>query len=123
MYIKLDIQTEFEVKSLSDLPNFKKLMGNLKMKINKSQLARELNVDRRTIDKYLNGFTPKGTKNKTSKIDTYYEVNATLLSSDSKQILYYKRFLCQYLTDHYGLQCSYSAFRAYMNKKTDFRTY
>ncbi|MDR4337457.1 IS21 family transposase, partial [Bacillus thuringiensis] len=55
MYIKLDIQTEFEVKSLSDLPNFKKLMGNLKMKINKSQLARELNVDRRTIDKYKNG--------------------------------------------------------------------
>ncbi|MEC3550443.1 IS21 family transposase, partial [Bacillus thuringiensis] len=50
MYIKLDIQTEFEVKSLSDLPNFKKLMGNLKMKINKSPLARELTVDRRTRD-------------------------------------------------------------------------
>ncbi|MEC2659174.1 IS21 family transposase, partial [Bacillus cereus] len=91
MYIKLDIQTEFEVKSLSDLPNFKKLMGNLKMKINKSQLARELNVDRRTIDKYLNGFTPKGTKNKTSKIDTDYDVIAALLSSDSKHIFYYKR--------------------------------
>ncbi len=42
-------------------------MGNLKMKINKSQLARELNVDRRTIDKYLNGFTPKGTKIKHRK--------------------------------------------------------
>ncbi|MEC3354952.1 IS21 family transposase, partial [Bacillus cereus] len=65
MYIKLDIQTEFEVKSLSDLPNFKKLMGNLKMKINKSQLARELNVERRTIEKYVNGFTPNWTKNQT----------------------------------------------------------
>ncbi|MRD40101.1 IS21 family transposase, partial [Bacillus thuringiensis] len=62
--MKLYIETEFEVKSLSDLPNFKKLMGNLKMKINKSQLARELNVDRRTIDKYLNGFRRKGRKNK-----------------------------------------------------------
>ncbi|MEW4234343.1 IS21 family transposase, partial [Bacillus thuringiensis] len=62
MYIKLDIPTEFEVKSLTDLPNFKNLMENLKMKVNKSQLARELNVDRRTIDKYMNGFTPKGTK-------------------------------------------------------------
>ncbi|MEC3329817.1 IS21 family transposase, partial [Bacillus thuringiensis] len=79
MYIKLDIQTEFEVKSLSDLPNFKKLMGNLKMKINKSQLARELNVDRRTIDKYLNGFTQKVTKNKTSKIYTNNEVNSALI--------------------------------------------
>ncbi|WP_041184426.1 IS21-like element IS232 family transposase [Bacillus thuringiensis] len=123
MYIKLDIQTEFEVKSLSDLPNFKKLMGNLKMKINKSQLARELNVDRRTIDKYLNGFTPKGTKNKTSKIDTYYEVIAALLSSDSKQIFYYKRVLWQYLTDNHGLKCSQSAFRAYINRKPEFRTY
>ncbi|KAA6448270.1 IS21 family transposase, partial [Bacillus cereus] len=62
MYIMLDVQTEFEIKSLTDLPNFKILMENLKMKINKSQLARELNVDRRTIDKYLNGFTPKETK-------------------------------------------------------------
>ncbi|MEC3506123.1 IS21 family transposase, partial [Bacillus thuringiensis] len=44
MYIKLDIQTEFEVKSLSDLPNFKKLMGNLKMKRQKSHVARELHV-------------------------------------------------------------------------------
>lgn len=123
MYIKLDIQTEFEVKSLSDLPNLKKLMENLKMKINKSQLARELNVDRRTIDKYLNGFTPKGTKNKTSKIDTYYEVIAALLSSDSKQIFYYKRVLWQYLTDNQGLKCSQSAFRAYINRKPEFRKY
>ena len=73
MYIKLDIPTEFEVKSLTDLPNFKNLMENLKMKVNKSQLARELNVDRRTIDKYMNGFTPKGTK-ENIKIDVHYEV-------------------------------------------------
>ena len=72
MYIKLDIPTEFEVKSLTDLPNFKNLMENLKMKVNKSQLARELNVDRRTIDKYMNGFTPKGKEN--IKIDVHYEV-------------------------------------------------
>ncbi|PTN43131.1 IS21 family transposase [Bacillus thuringiensis] len=84
MYIKLDIQTEFEVKSLSDLPNFKKLMGNLKMKINKSQLARELNVDRRTIDKYLNGFTPKGTKNETKSGEIVYVNVAVLLLSYSR---------------------------------------
>ncbi|MEC3309485.1 IS21 family transposase, partial [Bacillus cereus] len=46
MYIKLDIQTEFEVKSLSDLPNFKKLMGNLKMTINKCHLDRAVNLAR-----------------------------------------------------------------------------
>ncbi|BBU37926.1 hypothetical protein APP_02180 [Aeribacillus pallidus] len=55
------------------------------MKINKSQLARDLGVDRRTIDKYLKGFVPKRTRKKTSKIDEYYETIAALLSEDSKQ--------------------------------------
>ncbi|AWC27160.1 IS21 family transposase [Bacillus cytotoxicus] len=123
MYIKLDIPTEFEVKSLTDLPNFKNLMENLKMKVNKSQLARELNVDRRTIDKYMNGFTPKGTKKKTSKIDGHYEVILDLLSDNSKQTFYYMRVLWQYLTDNHGLQCSQSTFRAYINRKPEFKKY
>ena len=123
VYIKLDIPTEFEVKSLTDLPNLKNLMENLKMKVNKSQLARELNVDRRTIDKYMNGFTPKGTKKKTSKIDVHYEVIADLLSDNSKQSFYYMRVLWQYLTDNHGLQCSQSTFRAYINRKPEFKKY
>ena len=123
VYIKLDIPTEFIIKSLTDLSNFKNLMENLKMKINKSQLARELNVDRRTIDKYMNGFIPKGTKNRTSKIDAYYEVIVDLLSDDSKQTFYYMRVLWQYLTDNHGLQCSQSTFRAYINRKPEFKKY
>ena len=75
MYLELDIQTEIEIKSLCDLSKLKQLMENLKMKINKSQLARELGADRRTIDKYLNGFIPKETRKKESKIDKYYEDN------------------------------------------------
>ncbi len=123
VYIKLNIPTEIEIKSLTDLPNFKNLMENLKMKVNKSQLARELNVDRRTIDKYMNGFTPKETKNKTSKIDVHYEVIADLLSDNSKQTFYYMRVLWQYLTDNHGLQCSQSTFRAYINRKPEFKKY
>lgn len=123
MYIKLDIPTEFEINSLTDLPNLKNLMESLKMKVNKSQLARELNVDRRTIDKYMNGFIPKGTKNRASKVDTYYEVIADLLSDDSKQTFYYMRVLWQYLTDNHGLQCSQSTFRAYINRKPELRKY
>lgn len=33
------------------------------MKINKSQIARELEVDRRTVDKYINGYTKPETRN------------------------------------------------------------
>jgi DNA transposition AAA+ family ATPase len=52
------------------------------MKINKSQLARELNVDRRTIDKYLKGYVRSNARTRASKIDEYYEVITLLLSSD-----------------------------------------
>lgn len=93
------------------------------MKVNKSQLAREMGVDRRTINKYLEGFSRKTTKDKRSKIDEYYEVIAALLSAESKQIFYYKRVLWQYLTDNHGLDCSQSAFRAYMKRKPEFEAY
>lgn len=36
MYIKMNIQTELEIRSLVDLPKIKSLMENLNMKINRS---------------------------------------------------------------------------------------
>src|SRR5690625_7151386 len=98
-------------------------MESFGMKINKSQLARDLNVDRRTIDKYLNGLIPKKTRKRGSKIDTYYDVISQLLSKESKQIFYYKRVLWQYLKDNHGLECSQSAFRAYISRKQKFKAY
>ena len=59
MHIQFEIETEFKINSLSDLANFKQVMEHLNMKINKSKLARDMGVVRRTIDKYLNGFIPK----------------------------------------------------------------
>lgn len=123
MYVTLDIQTNFEINSLSDLPKFKQLMENLNMKINKSQLAREMGVDRRTVDKYLNGFTPKTTKKKVSILDNYYEIIAALLSEDSKQIFYYRRVLWQYLKDNHGLNCGSSTFRRYISRTPEFAVY
>ncbi|MFA8439860.1 hypothetical protein [Pueribacillus sp. YX66] len=60
--IKLDVNIEVEVKELTDLPKLKLFMESLQMKINKSQLARDLNVDRRTVEKYLNGYQPVTTR-------------------------------------------------------------
>jgi transposase len=123
MYITLNVETNFEITSLSDLPKFKQLMEHLKMKINKSKLAEELGVDRRTIDKYLNGFMPKRKREKPSKIDEYYETIAALLSEDSKQVFYYRRVLWQYLKDNHGLECSDSSFRAYIARTPEFKAY
>lgn len=123
MYITLNVETDFEIKSLIDLPKFKQVMEYLKMKINKSQLARELGVDRRTIEKYLNGFMPKRKREKSSKIDEYYPIIAALLSEDSKQKFYYRRVLWQYLKDNHGLDCAASTFRAYIAKTPEFNAY
>lgn len=119
----MNVDFDFEISSLSDLPKFKQIMEYMKMKINKSKLAEELGVDRRTVEKYLNGFVPKRTRKKSSKIDEYYEVIAALLSEDSKQVFYYRRVLWQYLKDNHGLECGASTFRAYITRTPEFNAH
>lgn len=102
MEITLDINTQFKVNGLSDLPRLGQVMKQMKIKINKSQLARDLGKNRKTIEKYLNGFIPEAKRDKPSKIDDYYPVIASLLSEDSPQTFYYMRVLWQYLTDNHG---------------------
>lgn len=123
MHMPININTDIEVNSLSDLPKLKMLMESLKMKINKSKLARDMGVDRRTIDKYLKGYEPESNRKRTSKIDDYYEIIALLLSEESKQKFYYKRVLWQYLKDNHGLNCSQSNFRKYISNKVEFQSY
>mgnify|MGYP001298493183 CR=1 FL=1 len=123
MHVQLDVTTEIEIKSVTDLSKLKILMENLNMKINKSKLARELQVDRRTVDKYLNGYVPNNKRKSKSKLDPYYSVITLLLSKESKQIFYYKRVLWQYLKDNHGLDCSQSTFRAYISRKPEFQAY
>lgn len=108
---------------LTDLPKLKMLMEGAKVKINKSKLARDMGVDRRTIEKYLSGYSPKKSRNRKSKIDEYYEIIRLLLSKESQQIFYYKRILWQYLKDNHGLDCSQSAFRAYILRNPEFQSY
>lgn len=123
MHIVVEVNTEIEISSLSDLPKLKMLSEGSKVKINKSKLARDMGVDRRTIDKYLEGYKPKTSRERKSKIDVYYEVISLLLSEESQQIFFYKRVLWQYLKDNHGLSCSPSTFRAYISKKQEFQTY
>ena len=66
--ILLEIKTPTEIKldSLKDLQEYKKSMNDNILKINIAALSREYKVDRRTINKYLNGLEKKKTKNKIS---------------------------------------------------------
>lgn len=56
MKLSSDINTDFEVTTLSYLQKLIIVMMNLNMKISKSEIARHMGVDRRAVDKYSNVF-------------------------------------------------------------------
>ena len=123
MLIKTNIYKEIEIKKLEDLPKLKILMEENNLKVNKSQIARELGVDPRTVGKYLNGYTKPSRRKRKSKIDEFEPIIRSLLSKDSIQIFYYKRILWQYLKDNYNLDCAQSSFRRYISSKPEFNDY
>lgn len=123
MIIKNNLYTNIEINKLEDLKKLKPLMEGSNLKINKSQIARELGVDARTVNKYINGYTKSETRNCSSKIDAFYEMIESLLSNESIQIFYYKRVLWQYLKDNHGLDCAQSSFRRYISQHEEFNSY
>lgn len=56
MLYKQHIITDISITTLDDLYKLRPFLEAGKVKINKSQIARELGKDRRTVDKYLKGF-------------------------------------------------------------------
>ena len=124
MIITSNIVTNIEINSLEDLYKLKPFTENSSLNINKSQIARELNVDRRTVDKYINGFQKSQKRKKASRLDKYYDIIQELLSDENPQIFYYKRVLFQYLVDNHGLkECIYSNFCHYINSHEEFAAY
>ena len=53
MLIHKNITVTFDIKSREDLPKLRTFMKVNNLKINKSEVARQLNLDRRTVAKYL----------------------------------------------------------------------
>ena len=100
------ILKQLQVNELSDLPKLRMIMEVQHMKPNFSLLARELQVDRRTVKKYYNGFTKYTTKTKKSKIDSLRPAIQDLLSDDTLQTFYYKANLWRYLVENHDLTIS-----------------
>jgi len=122
MILEIKTPTKIKLDSLEDLKEYKKFMDDNNLKINIAALSRKYKVDRRTINKYLNGFEKKKTKNKSSKLDKYYDLIKSLLSS-STQTFSYIRVLRQYLEDNYGIDIQYSTFYNYIRNTPEFYEY
>ena len=56
MSIKSKLILDLKINSVEDLYKLKPFEENSSININKSKIARELDVDRRTVGKYINGF-------------------------------------------------------------------
>ncbi|MDD6794908.1 MAG: IS21 family transposase, partial [Clostridiaceae bacterium] len=123
MIYKVNVNSEIKINNLEDLHKLKIIMEANNLEVNKSQIARELGVDARTVDKYLNGYVKKSTRKRKSAIDDFRPIIESLLSKDSIQVFYYKRVLWQYLKDNYGLNCAQSSFRRYISNNPEFNEY
>lgn len=123
MIMNTCVNTNIEVKGVEDLYKLQPFLEASTLKINKSQIARELGKDRRTVDKYLKGYQKSKTRKSRNCLDNYYDIISELLSDANPQIFYYRRVLWQYLIDNYGYKGSYANFAYYIRKHDKFNSY
>ena len=123
MIIKSPVTTNLKIEKLEDLYKLKLFMESANLKINKSQIARELEVDRRTVDKYLHGFHKSGHRTSSNCLTPYKDIIRELLSDENEQIFYYRRILWQYLCDNHGYHGAYSNFCYCLSREPEFAAY
>ena len=87
MIIKSPVTTNLKIEKLEDLYKLKPFMESANLKINKSQIARELDVDRRTVDKYINGFHKSKHRTSSYCLTPYKDIIRELLSDENEQIV------------------------------------
>lgn len=122
MLLNYKLTTNLKINTLMDLNKLKQFEDSSNLKVNRSQLAREMNVDRRTISKYILGFKKNTSRSRTSQFDSFYPVIEELLGHPDK-VFAYKRVLWQYLCDNHGMTGAQSSFRRYLSSIPEFNTY
>lgn len=122
MLLNYELTTNLKINTLMDLHKLKKLEESSNLKVNRSQLAREMNVDRRTISKYIQGFKKQSNRSRKSQFDSFYTTIEELLNQPNK-VFAYKRVLWQYLRDNYGMTGAQSSFRRYISSIPAFNAY
>ena len=123
MLFKNQIITALEIRTKNDLYKLKPFLEDSTLKINKSQIARELEIDRRTVDKYINGYQRPTTRKSNDCISAYYDIISELLADHNQQVFYYRKVLWQYLVDNHGYSGAYCNFCSYLKNYPEFDSY
>ena len=122
LLINIETPVSLKIEKLTDLSKLRYFVKHDNLKLNKSEIARNLNVDRRTVDKYLNGFEKSKHRNKPSKLDAYKDIIADLLSSPYQQFSY-RSCLYRYLQDNHQLYVPIQTFYHYIKTVPEFNEY
>ena len=122
MLINFNTPVSLSIDELTDLPKLKTFMEHNNIKLNKSELARQLGIDRRTVDKYLDGYEKPEHRDKPSKLEAYRDTIQYLLSS-STQVFHFRSVLYRYMVDNYGMDVPAQTFYHYLKSVPEFDRY
>ena len=106
---------------INDLAIFSKAYKKGLIKVNISKLARDLNKDRKTIKRYLEGYTPKETRDRVKYLDEYREDIIQVLS-DKYQSFDYIDHLFKYLKREKGITCSRVTLNRYIREDEELNS-
>lgn len=123
MIIKSNTIIDLKINTVKDLHKLQPFLEDGTLKINKSQIARELDVNRKTVDRYLRGFQKSTTRDKPNCLMDYLDTIKELLSDHNQQVFYYKRVLWQYLVDNHHYLGSYTNFVKNLRKYPELNAY
>lgn len=124
--VKFSLENLYKLKELVDAMN----IGNPNLKrVNISEIARQLNVDRRTAASHYNYGPPSKKRNrkhygeKFRDIIYYLLVPQTEEDKEESKKYYYVRHLYNYLRNNCGYKGSENAFRRYIYSVPEFAAY
>lgn len=103
------------ITSVNDLSMLSKAYKEGLIKVNISKIAKELNKDRKTIRKYLEGYTPKETRDRVKYLDEHRDYIKEVLS-DKYQSFDYIDHLFKYLKREKGITCSRVTLNRYIRE-------
>lgn len=120
--IRINTPVSLNIEKLTDLPKLKTFMEQNDIKFNKSEIARQLGINRRTVDKYLDGYEKPEHRDKPSRVDAYHDLIHDLLLS-STQVFHFRSVLYRYLADNCGMAIPEQTFYHYLKSVPEFDTY
>ena len=89
-----------------------------KIRMNISKIAKKLNVDRKTVKRYLDGNPPKKTRNRGKYLTQYRDVIKNLLNDEIREFEYIDH-LYRFMKREYSIKCNRVTFNRFIRQDKD----